>query len=430
MMKIFSYLHTVLLFPATRLIVTYQSERNRIKTLFKKPRTLFEGKYNGEKVILLALYQKGKLRPDVERFAKACKDAGHYVMGVNTLRLSNPDQYREILDCYIERPNFGRDFGSYKTGFLHFFKNSHFDSCERLMMVNDSVFFTNERTPKFISDMMNSNIEVLGSTENFDIEYHLGSFCISISRKVFQKEKFKNYWKGYILSDLRPAVIKRGEMMLSKTLKSCASSPSQFTALYSGVNYLEILTVDDEMIDFSFENSRRSKINPWKTASIKDVAKNLVEKYFARESDLSDTANTNKRSVMMYGQQEKIEKIQDELKFLGDIRSLSRFISEIGALDHFDERKLKSALIQECASSFFTGSHIHQSPVILLKMGLPIIKNDGVYRGLLSFEDILKLSQLLDSEESKEMQDLLLSRPFGGNHLEGWKRAAFNLGYL
>lgn len=190
MLKLISYIHTVSLYPAARVIVTAQSEWQRLRTFGQKPKIHIETPYDGRRIMLLALYQKGALRPDLIRLLHAARAEGLYILAVNTLKLSDPQALRGLIDCYIERPNFGRDFGSYKTGFLHLFQRGWHKTCPRLLMLNDSVFYSEARLPKFLNDLMTSEVEVLGATENFEIEYHLGSFCIAMAGTVLQKPRF------------------------------------------------------------------------------------------------------------------------------------------------------------------------------------------------------------------------------------------------
>lgn len=77
-----------------------------------------------------------------------------------------------------------------------------------------------------------------------------------------------------------------------------------------------------------------------------------------------------------------------------------------------------------------SGSQIHQNASILIKIGLPIIKLDGLYRGIFSYEDMGRICSMLKSDEGKELGDLLIARPYGGRYLTGWKRAAFEAGLL
>ncbi|MDX5383385.1 MAG: hypothetical protein LPJ92_10205, partial [Rhodobacterales bacterium] len=72
-MKLLHRIHSVMLYPAARVIVTAQSEVQRVKTLGKSPKIHFEEGYNGQPIMLLALYQKGRLRPDLIRLLRAAK---------------------------------------------------------------------------------------------------------------------------------------------------------------------------------------------------------------------------------------------------------------------------------------------------------------------------------------------------------------------
>ncbi|MGX0975014.1 lipopolysaccharide biosynthesis protein [Roseovarius sp. MBR-51] len=228
-MRLLSRLQTVMLFPMARTVVELQSRVQQVKSLGKAPICHFEQPYSGQPIMLLALYQKASLRPDLMRMLRAAKAQGIYVLAVNTLKLNQPEAMKDLADCYIERPNFGRDFGSYQTGFLHLFNRDWHKTCPRLLLINDSVYYSTRGLDKFLQDMMRTQVEVLGATENYEIEYHLGSFCISMSQNVLNAPPFEKYWKNYKLTDVRPLVIKRGEMKLSKTLKRCVSNPSQLS---------------------------------------------------------------------------------------------------------------------------------------------------------------------------------------------------------
>lgn len=63
-------------------------------------------------------------------------------------------------------------------------------------------------------------------------------------------------------------------------------------------------------------------------------------------------------------------------------------------------------------------------------MGLPIVKMDGMYRGLFNTYDIIRLQEKLNEIEGRELAKILMERPYGGDVLAGWKRAAFLKGGL
>lgn len=112
-------IHYYILFNIGRAIVSAQSLVAWAKSRSKLTVVHHEAPYDGRPIMLLALYEKGLLRPDVVRLLDQARAAGMYVVAVNTLKLHDPGMVAGMVDCYIERPNYGRDFGSYKTGFLH-----------------------------------------------------------------------------------------------------------------------------------------------------------------------------------------------------------------------------------------------------------------------------------------------------------------------
>ncbi|WP_298802784.1 rhamnan synthesis F family protein [uncultured Lentibacter sp.] len=422
--RIISYIQTLTLYPGARAIVTFQSEYQRLKTLGQKPKVHFEAPYEGQRIMVLALYEKGVLRPDVIRLMEAARAEGLYVLAVNTLKLGDPSALQGLVDCYIERPNFGRDFGSYKTGFLHIFKNNWQESCPRLLMINDSVFFSAERMPKFLNDMMTSEIEVLGSTENYEIEYHLGSFCIAMSQSVLKKPIFQKYWKNYRLTDVRPRVIKRGEMKLSKTLKKCISAPTQLRALYGSTHFLQCLNNNPDLIDFVIQNSRTSDLLHWDQFNADNIVSFLRARFLAPVSMISSSENTD---IQVNAELEQL----NEEYFVYDSKTLKDYIfRHVRNTETIQASIVNDSIISNMTQIFMNGSQIHQNASPLLYLGLPIVKLDGMYRGMFNVYDIQRISRLLETVEADQLQQILMERPFGGSTLIGWKKAAFLSGLI
>lgn len=372
--------------------------------------------------MLLALYEKGTLRSDVLRLLDAARAEGLYILAVNTLKLKDPAALQDCVDCYIERPNFGRDFGSYKTGFLHIFKQGWHERCPRLLMINDSIFFSGARLPRFLNDMMTSDIEVLGATENYEIEYHLGSFCIAMAQPILKMSRFKTYWKKYYLTDVRPRVIKRGEMRLSKTLKRCVSGPEQFRALYSAARYISELNNDKDLIDFSIQNGRMSKLTHWKQFSPHTITSLLRQRFLTRINQTGEGVEI--------GVDSDLQEINSSL-FVSNTENIMKYIKQnVVNSEDVDKNIVLDTLISELSSAFTEGSQIHQNASILLHMGLPIIKLDGMYRGMFNVYDVQRICKLLDETEKLKVQQILFERPFGADTLIGWRRAAFMVGMI
>ncbi len=406
-------------FPV-RVLIGLISLRKQFETWGKPTVLHFEQPYEGQKIMLLALYEKGELRPDVMRLLKHAKDEGLYVIAVNTLRLTEPAALKELIDCYYEKPNFGRDFSSYKVGFLHVFKRGLSDSCPRLMMINDSIYFSDDRMRGFLSDMMRTDLEVLGSTENFDIEYHLGSFCLAVNQSILLNKKFQNYWKNYRLSDVRPTVIKRGELALSRVLKSVMRNPSELTALYSAHRFYETVEKDPNLFDFVLKNARASTVFAWKRVDAQGIAQRYVDTYLRGALDpetVSIEVNHDSATDMW------------QLRSLDDVKT---YLHEALLFDGqvVDDGALYEVALKEVIDSFVSGSQIHQNAALLLKLGLPIVKLDGLYRGIFDMADVYRVTDLLDEPERAELRALLMSRPYGRRYFTGWRQVAFERGYI
>jgi len=109
-MKITDRIKTKLIYPYAYLIISLKSFLAFLSQILKKDKVIFEQPYSGENIAILALYNKGKLRADIKNLLTVLKNNGAYVIAINTLKLKD-DELDNHIDCYIERPNYGRDFG-------------------------------------------------------------------------------------------------------------------------------------------------------------------------------------------------------------------------------------------------------------------------------------------------------------------------------
>ncbi|WP_139305962.1 rhamnan synthesis F family protein [Paracoccus sanguinis] len=420
-----------LLFPFARAAVNAQSTLSWWRARGKPDQVIFDRPYDGRPAMLLALYQKGRVRPDVWRMLRAARALDLHIVAVNTLRLQTDEieALKEVVDCYIERPNFGRDFGSYRTGFLHISDRGWCADCPRLLMLNDSVYFSQTRTPAFLRDMMDSPVEVLGATENFEIEHHLGSFCIAMDGSILRNPRFQKYWREYRLTDVRPAVIRNGEMKLSRLLRRLVSSPAQFTALYSSENYVAKLAEDDHLLDFSIRHGRNGYYSAtgWKRISPIGLMDYIRARHLVPLHEIAAGAGAKGGGVIVETTVQELEErafVSGYEDMVDYIRGLLKDVSK------FDPERSRSLIAAYLGEVFMEGSQIHQNAVVLLRMGLPIIKLDGMYRGMFNLADVDMLAGELAPIERSELRRALMDRPYGGDTLIGWKRAAFMRGYL
>ena len=376
---------------------------------------IWEYSYESQKILLLALYEKGTLRSDIETLLAVAKRLDMYTVCVNTLKLDSPERYNGLIDCYVERYNFGRDFGSYKTGFLHLYKRQWEERCPRVLMLNDSIFYSQKELMPFMAKLLNTKSEVLGATENHQIEYHIGSFCLSLDGCTIRKEAFRRYWKQYANSDLRHVVIIRGEMGLSRMLRSCVSSTEKFSTLFDVTWFSEYINDNRKFLDQISDYFRVGLEGGfWKRPSISRFADRVMQKYPLGLAD-PEAANEYKSKYFV-----------DSISSLKEAIATSVKEMKPGSIDRRVYEEVKYDLV-EC---FSNGSQIHQNALLLHYLGLPLIKLDGLYRGAFSTEDVEKLAQQLDPDEVIPFKRLMYSKPFGANFLLGWKKEAFRQGRI
>ncbi|MEB5705506.1 rhamnan synthesis F family protein [Pantoea anthophila] len=407
------------------------SIRDDIKTK-KYTDVRIKNNFAGGKVMLLALYEKSSLRNDTLELLKEAKRNNIFVIAVNTLKLEDINFPNELTDVYIERDNYGRDFGSYKAGMKYFFENNFHEKCERLLIINDSVFFSKLGLSDFVRNLFDTNVEVLGATENSQHSHHLGSFCISVAGKITRNSKFKSFWYDYKPSNVRPLVIKRGEFGLSKLLKSLVSSEQQFKSLFN-VSFMERKLREDHDLFKNYYYYRREGVRGWANRSITgmlandEVLSSYYNQYLLQCNDFSRPVSSNET----YAVNNRIVKdgkvLNDKnVDYLEAVNFFRTYSNEELFLDSQFKQRVVALYLEE----FTMGSQIHINCLALHHIGLPIIKLDLMFRCVCSMNDIIKLRDQLDESQQEEFMTLILARLCGDKFLVGLNRLAYQFGIL
>ena len=399
---------------------------------------LLKNEFQGGKAILLALYEKSALRNDTLLFLKEAKEQGIFVIAVNTLSLKRENIPAEVIDVYIEKDNYGRDFSSYKAGMKYIYDNKIDKSCERLLIINDSVFFSIRGLKNFVCQLFNTDREVLGATENSQHSHHLGSFCISVTGNIIRSDRFRQYWDNYKLSNVRPLVIKRGEFALSKLLKSLVSSEQQFKSLYN-INFVEKKLKQDNEFFKNYYYYRREGERAWYNQTITSLFKNdeILNSYFRNfiKDEKSKKYELKMQSLLMsggsfptsiYDPDSKEEKEEQNIDYL----ELIKFLTQENVESNKHLKQLKDRLISLYLDEFTLGSQIHINCLALHHCGLPIIKLDLLFRCVCNISDIIKLRDQLDESQHEEFMTLMTARLCGDKFLVGLNRLAYQHGIL
>jgi hypothetical protein len=268
--------------------------------------------------------------------------------------------------------------------------------------------------------MLDTEIEALGATENHEIHNHLGSFWISMGERVIRHQKFEKFWHRLRLSDVRPIVIFRGEIGLSKCIRRCVSDASQMRAHFNSSHFLSALQ-DNEVLDLALKSARTSQRTGWKHLDWNSFCKLFIETHMIDLLSLvPDGVN--------------IEFSQWPERRLAPMDSLEGFVSFLkertSAPERFNADLARSHIVGKLAEIFVSGSQVHQNAAILVSMGLPFVKLDGIYRGMFTIQYAEMICSFLPDTEGNALRRELMNRPYGGDTLFGLRRLAFRRGLI
>jgi hypothetical protein len=378
-----------------------------------------QSEYQDQPILLMALWEKGQLRSDVALVLKTAKEKGAFVVGVNTRRLKRDSSDLGFFDCYIERYNHGRDFGSYKSGYRYLLRKGILDRAPRLILFNDSIYYARNNLENFLTEMLETGTDVLGATENFEHSRHLGSFAISIGAPVLRHKRFRRFWRRYRNTDLRPLAIKRGELALSKVLQRCASSDFDFRALYNLSTMASYINSSDERLATAIEGLFKNRFD-----SIKVTPKDLLDMYIEGNS------------FHTYNDQDGQTHVTTELNNLSIFANTYRAAIEGTQILYPNleplsfQNQFRIMATGEYLLAAVSGSQIHRNASTLLHMGCPIIKLDAIFRGTLTYEGAEYLLKLVDGSDRDALRELWFGRSYGGASLFGYQRYAFIHGWI
>lgn len=165
---------------------------------------------------IFVIYQKNSLPFYVKNMVEALI-ANHVrvVVAVNGNLTADARTYLES-HCHrvIFRKNTGRDFGAYQDAL----SIEKLDRYQKVLLVNDSVFYFKKNLKKLIDDTLKSEQDWVALYDNFNEGYHAQSFFLCFGVEVLRSKTFKSFWQGYKPFNLRHRVILKGELYLSHVL--------------------------------------------------------------------------------------------------------------------------------------------------------------------------------------------------------------------
>jgi hypothetical protein len=421
LLKILNRAFSFFRIPLAVVVLQFQNTIEFLKSLTQRPIICkAESPGPGQPILVVALWKFGPLREDIEKLVATAQRLGFFVLAVNTGKGQSAQDF-EQANYFAQIPNFGRDFASYKFAMQTIYRNNWHKNLSRLVLANDSIFYSEVGLESLLVASLETKLRAMGATENFEIERHLGSFFLSFDPTVFQHKRFIRFWMRYRRSNIRPNVIRRGELGLSKTIKKF-TDPSEFGALFDVGSVSEKFDKQDfAQADKFFSLAVRSPgALHWRKSLLPAVAEEWRNRYSAQMLKLQSDSKLSVNQL-----EELFLKAMSLEGLVGEIRRLAARSQEEDVYQTVREIALESILL-----STASGSQIHNSCLFFFDMGLPIVKLDLLYRGAASFSDILKFQNFMSYEEFLQFRGLIFQRPFGGDTLTGWRRAAFYRGLI
>lgn len=199
----------------------------------------------GSKVAIFLVYQPRGLSASAVATCRHLCERGYSVVLVANSPISAADEQTvgRWVWRFVERPNFGYDFGGYRDGIRLLWHWSVSPEC--LIVMNDSVWFPLDRSETMLATMEASPAGFLGALRHVDLPdtdtEHAGiflSYFFLIKRPVLTSEVFINYWSNYVCTSNKYLTVRRGERGFSRALFA-AGVPSE--GLYSRDRFMAAL---------------------------------------------------------------------------------------------------------------------------------------------------------------------------------------------
>ncbi|MFO1088271.1 MAG: rhamnan synthesis F family protein [Hyphomicrobiales bacterium] len=285
----------------------------------------------------------------------ACRE-----LAVNLLVVTNVALRRETKDylsrrsqIFFQRAGVGRDFGAYKDAIL--LLRDRGITPKTLILCNDSVYYLPSEVRNLISKSL-SHDGFLAISEVFGKSHHAQSFYISFGPDVIGSDAFQKYWDTYLPLSSRTHTIKKGELGLTRHLRSAGIMPR---VLYSA----------------------------------HDIHKHLLE---------ADEAKLRKLLALLPEAHSRfvLEKVASDVKRFG----LRPQVSRASSSEY--RQLLADAVVNEIAetNATSTGEFLFHATV-----GFPVVKRDIYFRELYRFSTLERIFEDLSIECSQEiLSDLKL----------------------
>lgn len=192
------------------------------KFFYSNKHTIVKGNINiSSACCIFASYPVQGLSTELLMYLTHIKNLKYSIVFVSNTPVSqeNLTQLQALCSYIIVRPNFGRDFGAYKTGVL-FIENHYKNHIKSLILCNDSVYGPIFPLAEMFNSMTRKNIDFWGVSESCNTQpsYHVSSYFLVFNFSILKRGNFWNFWHNYKETNVRNEVIWHGEIGLNQFL--------------------------------------------------------------------------------------------------------------------------------------------------------------------------------------------------------------------
>lgn len=312
---------------------------------------------------VVVLYSKGPAPEFLTNVIDAIDQSPHNLILVSNFPLSPLQKAKLSEKCHvlIERKNFGRDFGAYKDGISYV--RTHYPEVERLVLINDSLFFFRKSLDKLISDLT-APYDFIGLTETQEFHYHVQSFMLSFGPAVIKHPTFQRFWDKYLPISTRYWAIHRGEVRLTRQLTKAGFRPHILFPAAHLFSHLQRRPVRDVI-----ESVRLLPI---------PARRRLYKAFLAFTGEKTNEASLSALEAVAYG----IRRIAPGGRGDGRLLQINNQAAgmEQWSLGIFPEKVI---------SAISRRNQMHYGAFLFMRhLGMPVLKRDIFFRRLYSLEEI------------------------------------------
>lgn len=179
------------------------------------------------RVAVFASYSPdGILPPQVAPYLEGLQPLTNAIVVVcdNDLLPAEEEKLRRLATHVITGRHGEYDFGSYKRGVAWARENGLLEEADDLILCNDSCYGPVKSFEPMFAEMEANEFDFWGATDSNEIGYHVQSYFVVLTRKVFTSASFAAFISGITKQGHVQQVINKYEVGLTKVLKAAGFS--------------------------------------------------------------------------------------------------------------------------------------------------------------------------------------------------------------